>query len=203
MSSAGPTDLTQVLLASEKIYLLSADSELRYGEIISNVPQAYLAAESVKPTDSGDQSFVVSFKIHPLAVVVSQDCDLEQEFKARTKEAIATSLPNILFCEVFEAEAQRQRLKKEDVWRRIFQNQDQRYQYLRAVSQDEDLSKQGIPAMIVDFKRYFTIPTAELYSRLSLDTKRRCQLDGPYAQHLVSRFFNYQSRVGLPVDHHR
>lgn len=198
MAGAGPVEPAQRDLSlAFPVYVASVlGSELRQAEILANVIQVYLAPESAERP-------IINLKTHPLAIIVSQDCDLEQDFNAKER---GTTLPNILLCEIFEAARHEQRMKeqsKADVWRRIFQNQDYRYQYLRSVPAGHDYAAEGLPAMVVDFKRYFTVPNVELYARIGADTNRRCRLEGSYAQHFVQRFYDYQARIGIPVDHHR
>lgn len=74
----------------------------------------------------------------PLCVVLSQWCDLEQEYSVRTngpiKEADHWQIPNILVCEVHTED----RIKvgqglNSDLMRRVRENANERYQYLRAV----------------------------------------------------------------------
>ena len=62
--------------------------------------------------------------------------------------------------------------------------------------------QQGLPELTIDFKRYFTIPTDEVYKRIEIsETKRRCVLVGPYLEQLSSRFAYFIGRVALPEDH--
>ena len=88
-----------------KIYTSSVTGALRQGEIISGLIQTRLQANSV-----GSDEPIVDFETHPLAIVVTQDCDLEQDFKARNLEENTppcTSnklIPNILFCQIISAE---------------------------------------------------------------------------------------------------
>jgi hypothetical protein len=206
VSGSGPIQPGRARPADESVYVPSSgDGELRQCEILSNVVQAYLPPESVAASTAASAGWVVNFKLHSLALVMSQDCDLEQDFRLRATPGKDPSLPNVLFCEVFEAARTEEHMKEqrsEDLWRRVFQNQDPRYQYLRAAASTEDTLGEGLPAMVVDFKRYFTLPTDEVYGRLRIDTRRRCLLNGCYAQHLAHRFYSFHSRVAIPVDHH-
>lgn len=61
---------------------------------------------------------------------------------------------------------------------------------------------EGAPELVIDFKRYFTLPTGELYRWIALgETRRRCRLRSPYMEHLSSRFAYFLSRVALPEDY--
>jgi hypothetical protein len=172
-----------------------ATGALRQGEVLSQVVQVKLqsAEEENRPT--------VELVEHPFAVIVSQDCDLYWDFKAR-QENRQFSLPSVLFCEVVTAEELRGTPEiKSDIWKRIRQNQDERYQFLQAVPAEKDAQGLGLPELGLDFKRYFTIPTEEVYRQLGASAKRRCRLVTPYAEHLSNRFFQFQSRVALPAEH--
>jgi hypothetical protein len=88
-------------------------------------------------------------------------------------------------------------------WKRVKFNKDERYHFLAGVPVSADLQGEGLPELALDFKKYFTIPADVVYWQVSILAKRRCFLMPPYAEHLSARFFSYQSRIGLPLDHHR
>jgi hypothetical protein len=91
---------------------------------------------------------------------------------------------------------------KGDLWNRVKTNKDERYQFLEAVPADCDLFGAGLPELGVDFKRYFTLPSDEIYRRVELDEVRRhCRLASPYLEHLSTRFCYYQFRIALPEPH--
>lgn len=172
---------------------------LRQGEIVSNLIQAHLDPASIR-SRSG---LSVLAKVHNVAIVISQDCDLDWDFKARSGQANPDKLlPNVLFCEAITAEELR---GKPDInsqkWNNIKINKDERYQFLQAVLPVQDRLKQGLPELGIDFKRYFTIPAEEVYLRLMFETQRRCHLISPYVEHLSARFYYFQSHIGLPADH--
>jgi hypothetical protein len=111
-------------------------------------------------------------------------------------------IPNVLLCEVTTAEALRDRAEiNSGIWKLIRANRDERYQFLQAVAETEDLHGRGLPELSVDFKRYFTIPTEEMYLQLETGTQRRCRLRSPYVEHLSGRFCAFQARVALPGPH--
>ena len=176
-----------------------AHGALRQGEVLSDLLQLKLQIGSIgssrRPTLD-----VVS---HPYAIVMSQDCDLEQDHRARESEDADDKLiPNVLFCEVVEAEAlRRQDGINSSIWARLKTNKDERYQFLQRADSASDAIGRGLPELALDFKRYFTLPTDELYVRLDTGAKRRCSLVSPYLEHLSSRFCSFQARVALPADH--
>lgn len=172
---------------------------LRQGEILSNVIRI-----QVDLAFPGTEEQRVDSVEHGYAVLLTQDCDLEQDFKARQQLNNPDKLlPNVLFCHVATAE-QLRGVKgiNTDIWKRISQNKDERYHFLQKVDAALDSLQQGIPELGIDFKHYFTIPTDELYKRIEIgEAKRRCVLVSPYLEHLSSRFAYFLSRVALPEEH--
>jgi hypothetical protein len=137
-------------------------------------------------------------------MILTQDCDLEQDFRARAGQTGADKLiPSILFSEVVTAEELRGSAGiNSTIWPRVRMNKDERYHFLQKVEQVDDAFGQGLPELGIDFKRYFTLQTGEVYRRIELgEAQRRCALVNPYLEHLTSRFAYFLSRVALPQDH--
>lgn len=180
-----------------------ATGPLRQCEILSDLVQV----RQTLATLAAQEELEVEFIRHPYALIISQDCDLDQDFAARFptvgEPELDKFLPNVLFCEASTAEAiyGLTRPKGRDIWKRILQNNDQRYHFLQRVQSSEDALALGLPELCIDFKRHFSIPTDEVYARLRLGTKRRSQLLSPYLEHFASRFSHFLSRVALPADH--
>jgi hypothetical protein len=186
-----------------KIYIPSVTGALRQGEIISGLIQTRLQTNSV-----GSDEPVIDFELHPLAIVVTQDCDLEQDFKARISpknDSLSPNnklIPNILFCQIISAEELKQSNSlNSKLWERVKINKDERYHFFQKVIADDDAIGEGLSELGLDFKRYFTLPTEEVYARIEFDAKRRCCLLSPYLEHFSTRFAYYQFRVALPQDH--
>lgn len=186
-------------------YAPSVDGAFRQGEIFTNLRQFKLNIESLR---SGKP--IVEPIIHPFAILITQDCDCEQDYKPRKEGIISNStIPSLLFCEVVDAESLRNRDKgnktvdiNSAVWGQVKVNKNERYHFLEAVPNTADALAEGLPELALDFKRYFTIPTDEVYYRTEInEAKRRCRLISPYLEHLTSRFNYFQSRVALPEDH--
>lgn len=178
-----------------------ADGPLRQGEILSEVNQIRLAVgapEFPKPSDQ----FPVELVQHPFAIVISQDCDLDWDYRSRQQGKLDKELPNVLLCEVSTAEELRGRDIKSDLWKRIRINKDERYQFLQKVESEYDLQGHGVPELGLDFKRCFSLPTRELYLQVEASkAKRRCRLLSPYLEHFAHRLHSFQSRIGLPAEH--
>ena len=177
-------------------YIASSDEgPLRQGEIVSNVVQFRMKLESI-----GSDSPKAVPIVHPFAIVLTQDCDLEQHLN-RIADGKEGSLPNVLFCEAVSA-ATLKGSASGSSWPRVRQNKDERYQCLEQVPAEQDAVKKGIDALGVDFKRYFTIPTDEVLERIRRgESKRRTCLAPPYNLQLATRFFHYQMRIALPDEH--
>lgn len=170
---------------------------LRQGEILTNLARFGVSLDSLTKA----QPEIVQI-IHEFAVVLSQDCDLEQDFKSRMGENKQDKLiPSVLFAEVYKAETLLGRVEGSKMWQRIKQNKDERYHFLQKVEPADDAQSEGLPELGIDFKRYFTIPTDEVYFHVAAKAKRRCVLRSPYLEHLSSRFAFYLSRVALPEEH--
>lgn len=174
-------------------------TSLRQGEIVSNVIRMQLDSKFL-----GTETLRVDEVKHDYAIVLTQDCDLEQDFKARQGINKPDKLiPNIFFCHVATA----QQLRgtggiTTDIWKRISQNKDERYHFLQKADAALDALSQELPELGIDFKHYFTIPTDEIYKRIEIgEAKRRCVLVSPYLEHLSSRFAYFISRVALPEPH--
>jgi hypothetical protein len=187
-------------LPDKAIYTSSSSEEaLRQGEILTNLIQACLAPESIEQKEP-----LVNPITHPFAIVLSQDCDLDWDYKARNRQCAGDKIiPNILFCEVTTAKSLYSRADMNNkFWRRIKINKDERYQFLQKIDSSEDALGQGLPELGIDFKRYFTIPTEEVYQRLQMgEAQRRCRLVHPYLENLTTRFYYFQFRVALPEEH--
>jgi hypothetical protein len=184
------------------------DGPLRQTEILSGVHQHNITIESLNNPDGVEVAPIN----HELAIIVSQDCDLEQDFNRREELRIdgATAdrfdtklLPTVLLCEVSAETQIRVTVRGQgDSNQQFRHNKIERYQFLRAVGANEDALGDGLGAMGIDFKRYFAIPTAELYAQLDGQCQRRCRLGPQYLEHFCARFSNFLSRIGLPKNHH-
>jgi hypothetical protein len=180
------------------IYTPSSSGTLRQGEIISDLAQASIQIETIYSDEP-----VIIYEDHPFAIIVTQYCDLTQDFKARQEQTNADKmLPNILFCQMVSAEElKRANNLNSSIWGRVSRNKDERYHFFQKIGPEQDALGKGLPELGVDFKRYFTLPADEVYHRLKSDARRRCCLASPYLEHFSTRFAYYQFRVALPEDH--
>lgn len=186
--------------ATRPIFVSAGSEALRQGEIITGLVLRRLTLASIEQ-DTEDRLVEVQY---PICAILTQDCDLEQDYvKREAGETGHTAvLPSILLCEVFEAEALRGRSLNSKEWSRIRVNNDERYHFLERVPRDQDGLGEGLPELGIDFKRYVTVPTGELYLRIRRGAvQRRCKLASPYLEHLSTRFAYDLHRVALPRQH--
>lgn len=180
----------------------------RYSEILTNVCERRANLESLNTNNVR-----IDIRTHPYAIVLSPDCDLDWDFKSRfneggTPNALETfygkELPTILLCEVVEARSLRDTRNdlNAKAWAVVKKNKNERYHFFSIIQPEHDLHDEGLPELAIDFKRYFTIPTAELYWQAeSGECKRHTWLSCSYLEHLGHRFGNFISRVALPHDY--
>jgi hypothetical protein len=173
---------------------------LRQGEILTSVIQLRVRLDTVQTANP-----VFNPIAQPFAVILTQDCDLEQDHQVRSAGKQSDKLlPAVLFCEVVTAQEQYGRIRQINpkFWDRIKINNDIRYHFLQKVEPGCDRLQEGLPELAIDFKRYFTLPTEEVYRRIELgEAQRRCVLVSPYLEHLSGRFASFLSRVALPEEH--
>lgn len=147
---------------SSAIYFASESGPLRQGEIVTDLMQLVPTARSTKANPEGD------IQVHPFAVIVSQDCDLDQDFQARIKLQANTTtaadklLASVLLCQAADATQLLSTIMGKDVKKRIYQNKDERYQYLREIRPEQDATGRGVPSLILDFKRFFTLSPTDI-----------------------------------------
>jgi hypothetical protein len=171
-----------------------SDGPLRQGEVLTGIVQAVLTLDSVGTDDP-----IVDFITHPIVIVATQDCDLDQDFRAR-KAGKQGQLPSVLVYEVEVALTLLSKLPSSEARTQMRQNKVERYHALEAVSRGGDAVGEGLDDLGIDFKRYFTIPRDEIYKQLAT-ARRRCVLVSPYLEHFSIRAAAFQCRVALPVDH--
>lgn len=147
---------------------------------------------------------VLSRMTYPYLVVVSQECDLEQDFNNRNnpdKKNHDKYIHSILLCPAFIAESLKIGKQFEEIgiqmdtyggelWSFIKSNQNKRYHLL------QNNIEQGVPAdIVVDFKHYLTIPSQELYKKWS--EYYSTSIETPYREQISQRFTYYLSRIPI------
>lgn len=165
------------------------NSELRQAEVLSGITRF----------DFNSEDKVAQPVLLPFCITLNQDCDLLQDYNDR-KNGGRGVLAHILLAEAQLGASVKARTDN-DLWRRISQNQDVRYQTFSAVSEADDLSGVGLDCLVVDFRSIFSVPSDEVYRQLVQPGHRRCSLADLYRENFQSRVASYLSRVMLPEPH--
>ncbi|MGB3691337.1 MAG: hypothetical protein WBG70_04055 [Spirulinaceae cyanobacterium] len=193
-------------MSADLIYRVSTkESALRQGEILTGVVQYKPKIDQINT--SGSSNIPFQKIVHPYAIIVSQDCDLDWDYDARrnTKEDKSKEhkrLNSILLCEVDTAKAikdnKNNNINSKD-WNYIKTNRHQRYHFFQAVTSEIDLDKKGLPELTSDSKQVFGIDAENLYSQIRNGlSKRRSILISPYLEHFSVRYHFFHQRVALP-----
>ena len=189
-----PVTLRPVPSANCESYCsIDAQLELRQSEIISDLT-FYSIEQNAENHDMVDTT---SAKIS-YAIIATPDCDLLQYYKGRSPDLLS-----ILFFAVEEADNTKQRMgygSKE--WKQVKQNQIERFHYINTIPAQYDLALTGIPDIVIDFKRYFTLPPSEVTRQCQaagpIRANRRCRLNDLWREDMQRRAMSFMQRVGLP-----
>lgn len=183
-------------------YSLPVGEALQQSDILANVRTFEL---------SGFNGNVPMGIVHDFgyAVVVTQACDLEQDFKARFPPSSGSTVSqdkllfSIMLCGAYRADAVKAGLHRQGavkisskIWSVIERNGEPRYQYLGHVPMLGE-------SLIADFKDYFFVSCDYLYDQIRArprHTRRVASMEAPYREQVLQRFTNYIGRVGLPHD---
>lgn len=152
-----------------------------------------------------NDAVVTKLRELPHVVVLSQDCDLDQDFRDRADSASGKHdkyLQAVLLCPAYQSTVFKSGEHLQELglamqvwggpdWKRIIQNQHYRYHYLEAFP---DLQ---IPELIIDFKHYITAPRDVLY-RPNFKINYLGTISELYRENLSGRFAYYLSRIALP-----
>lgn len=175
-------------------------SRLCQGDIIRDVD----FLEAVK-TEGGE--IEVSYIRYPLAIVLTQDCDLMQDYRVRwakhrlsdQDKAIVSALVAPLYNAEHFFEGQHlselgyamQKIKRgRTPGKKILSNQDPRYHVL--VFPDDV----PLVASVIDFKHYFSVNVEDLKERKRSNFV--CQVSDLYREDVCQRFAAFLARIGLP-----
>jgi hypothetical protein len=178
-----------------------ACKRVRQGDIFSNIPY-------YESYNEHNGEFELNIYEFPYVIVLTQDCDLEQNASAREKISSTEYLVendkhiiSLLVAPIYNSEnfvqgkhlegigiksqTQNSKLKKP-----IMNNQNQRYHNL------EFADDVVVPNSVIDFKHYFSISLSYLESN---QKKRICGIEPLYRELISQRFSNYLCRIGLPA----
>lgn len=175
-------------------------SRIRQGDIFKNV-------EYIEHTEEKEGNIEISKIIFPYIIVLSQDCDLEQDYKNRwsknRKENEDKYLISVLVAPLYNAEHvfAGEHLDLLDIKMNpvpktgrtgsmIKNNETPRYHYIDFPDEID------IVTSIIDFKHYFTVNVQIL--KIQKKSNFVCQVSDLFREDLTIRFANYLARIALP-----
>ncbi len=177
-------------------YIKHAEHRICQGDILNNI--------IIREYFTASGSLEVEETKLPYCVVLTQDCDLEQDFKSRNKVDGDQDkyIQSVLICPAYlseqlkdgnhlsEKEYRMQKINSNSM-NTIKNNSNPRYHYL------EQNNEFQIPDLIIDFKHYFCISVTELKSFYE-DKNYLATIGELFRENLSHRFAHYISRIGLP-----
>ena len=180
----------------------SPEERLRQGDIISNIDYIQKLEEIIEGPEGNLEITIIDF---PLVIILTQDCDLDRDFKNRhSTESILDDdkkLISALVAPVYNSEQffegshleyigrkmQRINSKRRQILKK---NETPRYHYL------EFPPESSIANSVIDFKHYFSMNIEHL-EQIKKD-HFECQVKELYREDISHRFVSYLSRIGLP-----
>jgi len=177
------------------------DQRIRQGDIFSNI-------EFIEYAEEVGGNISISKINFPLVIVLTQDCDLAQDFSNRNKEnainqdkflfsVIVAPLYNIEHIysgeHLSELGLKMQQINKNQSKtdnKFLRNNQNPRYHYLEFPENIQIVNS------VVDFKHYFT--TNINYLKSKIEANFICKVSELYREDISQRFSSFLSRIGLP-----
>ncbi len=140
----------------------------------------------------------------PYIVVLTQDCDLDNDFKNRSEnnpDKHDKFLRTVLICPAYIAAEFKEGNHLEDLklkmerwdtkrFKQIKEQNNARYHFLDA---DQKLQ---LPELVIDFKHYYAIPRDTLFR--TYPEHYLVTINQLFREYLSQRFSNYLCRIGLP-----
>ena len=177
------------------------NARLSQGDILRDV-------EHIEYVSEKDGNIEISKILFPLVIVLTQDCDLAQDYKFRWSKYNAKTddklLLSVLVAPLYNIEHVYSgehlielNLKMEEINRkktdgkRLRNNETPRFHYL------EFQSDIPIVPSVIDFKHYFS--SNIVYLKKLKATNFVCQLAELYREDVSQRFSSFLARIGLPV----
>lgn len=141
----------------------------------------------------------------PYIVVMTQDCDLDNDFRNRSQKAPEKHdkyLRTVLVCPAYVAEDFKDGNHLEELQLKMENWNGKRFQQIKEQNNArfhflEPEQKLQVPELVIDFKHYYAIPRDTLF-RIYPD-HYLVTLNQLFRESLSQRFSNYLSRIGLPV----
>lgn len=182
---------------------------LSQGDVYKNV-------EYIECVKEQNGEIEISKIIFPYVVILTQDCDLAQDFDNRFNRGESDELVygnnliiSVLVAPLYNAEHvyagehlselkramrkidQYNKKKQETTdYKRLLQNETPRYHYI------DFKNEIGIVPSVIDFKHYFSLNAEYLYSIKKENFV--CKISELYREDISQRFASFLSRIGLP-----
>jgi hypothetical protein len=143
---------------------------------------------------------------HERVILITQDCDLEQDFQIRFPDGwlgqaadgvddMPGAVPQVVFCDTFED--LRPRVAGSDIFKRAKRNQDERYHAFPEAEIEEVGG--AVPELFIDFRRAVALPTGFVYAGIREGgVGRIALLPEIFRLDLAHRFYGYLSRIPVP-----
>lgn len=180
------------------------------GTLEINQCDIFRNVEFIEYVKEEGNAIVVSKIVFPLVMVLTQACDLHQDFSARKRKEIEVNsnhdkfLISIIVAPIYNFEDFRQGQhleqlgfamepkgkRSKSLCENIIKNENKRYHYLN-FSEEVDLVES-----VIDFKHYFTVTVN--YLSQNYNEKYVCSIESLYKELILQRFSNFLSRIGLP-----
>ncbi|HMZ54437.1 MAG TPA: hypothetical protein PLT48_06285 [Nitrospira sp.] len=145
--------------------------------------------------------------VFPLAIVLTQDCDLQQDYTFRSPQENKPNqdkyLMSVLLAPLYNVEhvfegshladlglTMTPIPKKNTLGKNLLRNETPRYHYL------EFPESVPLAPSAIDFKHYFSCNVQ--YLKTHKNQHFVCQLDDLYRESVSQRYSNFLSRIGLP-----
>lgn len=198
------------MISNINIYFKKENNKtINQGDIFEDIEIPYLI---------GDNLYFLKF---PYIIIVSQDCDLTQDFNKRNfrienpknltskdKSAFDKFLPSILVTPAFPADDLREGTHLSDIFEEIYSfekfhvNRINSKSFKKIKNNEipryhflEDSENFHIPELCVDFKQLYSLPRDYLYENIK---QYYCSLNVLFRENFSQRFYNFHSRIGLP-----
>ncbi|KAM3094949.1 hypothetical protein ACKFKF_26210 [Phormidesmis sp. 146-12] len=183
---------------------LDKGSSLRQGEILTGVTQYNPVIDEIPKEFQNFQELAFTPIMHPYAIVITQDCDLDWDYKARgISDNPAKLLNSIVLCEIGTAETIRSTdgMNRKE-WELVVAHRHERFYFFEKAPLECEMEEEGLPELTADFKKVFGIDVATLYRQIELGiVKRRTVLASPYLEHFSRRYHSFHGRVALPFQY--
>ncbi len=165
------------------------------GDIISDLTLSFGAAGKDTELDTITMPYIV---------VMSQECDLLQDFdnvaNKQEKKNDDKCLPSILVCPAYNKELfqlgnhfgdnKMKTWNSKEIKKLLNNSEFERYHYL------ESPADFGVPELVIDFKHFYTFPRNTLYDDYKINYKTT--ISPLFKERVSQRFANYLCRIGLP-----